>query len=239
MGQKVNPTSLRLVLNKSWSSKWFNQDIFGELLAEDSALRNAINSSLARTGGIEKIEILRNAQEISISIIASKPGVIIGRSGSGINDLSKKLEKVLNNYRASLPYYSKSRVEKKNLPKKIKINIVEVSVPELSATVVAQNIAIQLEKRIAYRKAVHQAMGHAMDKGAKGVKIGVAGRLNGAEIARKEKFAQGTIPLSTLRADIDYAHTNAFTTFGTIGVKVWIYKGMKKQAIKDPVNIKK
>lgn len=232
MGHKINPISFRLIQNKGWKSKWFNETHHGVLLLEDIELKNTIMKSLKKIGGLEKIEISRNPQEIVVSIYSSRPGMIIGRSGAGVSDLKKNLEEKIKIYRANLAYYLKQIMIGKNLPNKVKLDIIEVQTPEISASLVAQAVANQLERRVAYRRAVHQAIEKAVERGAKGVKIGVAGRLGGVEIARREKFSKGSIPLATIKADIDYSQNNAYTTFGVIGVKVWIYKGIKTK-IKD------
>ncbi len=227
MGQKVNPTSLRLIVKKNWQSRWFAQKDFALLFAEDILLKKLANQKLGKNAGIERIEISRDAQEITLTITTSKPGIIIGRSGQGIEDLKKFLEKKLASFREEnkniFPSLAKLE-DPKLLNRKLKIEILEVRIPELSAKLMAQNIAIQIEKRIAFRRAANQAMNKIMEKGALGVKINLSGRLGGAEIARREKFSHGSIPLGTIKAEVDYAQVDALTTYGTIGVKVWIYK---------------
>lgn len=228
MGQKVSPISFRLVINKDWRSKWFGQKNYREFLLEDLGLRKAIVKKLGRTAGINLIEIQRDAQQIIINIHTARPGIIIGRSGQGINELSEYLTQSLQKTKSNWSFSIRSsQINKsgKSPNNKIKINIIEVRNPEIQANLVAQNIAQQLEKRVAYRRTVKMAIEKVMqNKEVKGVKVGVAGRLGGVEIARKEKFSQGSIPLATLRSEIDYAHQDAFTTYGVIGVKVWIYK---------------
>lgn len=230
MGQKVNPISFRLIEKKDWRSLWFAQKDYPLLLLEDLTLRDAIREKLGKLAGIDRVEIKRDQQEIVIDIQTSKPGIIIGRSGQGIDDLKKFLEKKLLRFRNLnkniFPRLKKIKSPRDLIPR-IKINIIEIRVAELSANLMAQNIATQLEKRIAYRRAVKQTMKKIMEKGAKGIKIAVAGRLGGVEIARKEKFSQGSIPLRKIKADIDYGQIDAFTTYGVIGVKVWIYKAPK------------
>jgi len=205
LGQKVNPHGLRVGIIKDWDSRWFAQDSqFGDLLVEDYNIRKFLKNKLF-AAGVAKVEIERTAKRIKISIFAAKPGIIIGRGGSEIEKLKKELETMTG--------------------KNIALNIEEVKHPDVDAQLVAENIAAQLEKRISFRKAMKSVMGRAMKLGAKGIKTSCAGRLGGAEIARTEQYHEGTIPLQTLRADIDYGFWEANTTYGKIGVKVWIYKG--------------
>jgi len=205
MGQKVHPHGLRVGIIKDWDSRWYaNDNVFGDNLIEDYKIRKFIKNKLF-AAGISRVEIEKAANKVKVNIHAAKPGIIIGRGGSEIDKLKKELENMTN--------------------KNVAVNIIEVKVPELDAQLVAENIAAQLEKRISFRKAMKQAMGRAMKMGAKGIKTSVAGRLGGAEIARTEHYNEGTIPLQTLRADIDYGFWEADTTYGKLGVKVWIYKG--------------
>ncbi|WHH61464.1 30S ribosomal protein S3 [Petroclostridium sp. X23] len=205
MGQKVNPHGLRVGVIKDWDSKWFaNDNVFADNLVEDYKLRKYIKKALF-IAGVSKIEIERAANRVKINIHGAKPGIIIGRGGSEIDKLKQQLEQMTG--------------------KNVAINIIEVKSPELDAQLVAENIAAQLERRISFRKAMKQVMARAMKMGAKGIKTAVAGRLGGAEIARTEHYHEGTIPLQTLRADIDYGFWEADTTYGKLGVKVWIYKG--------------
>ena len=205
MGQKVNPNGFRVGVIKDWDSRWFVKDsVFGDTLVEDYNLRKYLKKTLYNAG-VPKIEIERDASKVRIHIHCAKPGVVIGRNGSEIEKLRETCEKMLG--------------------KKVLINIVEVKNPDTNATLVAENIAAQLEKRISFRRAMKLAMGRAMRLGAKGIKTQVSGRLGGAEIARSEHYHEGTIPLQTIRADIDYGFAEANTTYGRIGVKVWIYQG--------------
>ncbi|NMB95529.1 MAG: 30S ribosomal protein S3 [Clostridiaceae bacterium] len=205
MGQKVNPHGLRIGIIKDWDTKWYaGKKNFSEFLIEDYKIRSFIKNKLY-ISGISRIEIDRFANKIRINVNTAKPGLVIGKGGSGIEELRKDLEKITN--------------------KSILINISEIKVPEVDAQLVAENIASQLEKRISFRRAMKQAMSRAMKLGAKGIKTAVSGRLGGAEIARTEHYREGTIPLQTLRADIDYGFAEANTTYGKLGVKVWIYKG--------------
>ena len=205
MGQKVNPHGLRVGVIKNWDSRWFaNDSTFGDTLVEDYNLRKYLKKALA-TAGIAKIEIERDAKRVRIHIHCAKPGMVIGRNGSEIEKLRETCQNMLG--------------------KTVVINIVEIKSPDTNAQLVAENIAIQLEKRISFRRAMKLAIGRAMRLGVKGIKTQVSGRLGGAEIARSEQYHEGTIPLQTLRADIDYGFAEADTTYGKIGVKVWIYKG--------------
>ncbi len=205
MGQKVNPNGFRVGVIKNWDSRWFVKDsVFGDTLVEDYNLRKYLKKTLYNAG-VPKIEIERDASKVRIHIHCAKPGVVIGRNGSEIEKLRTTCEEMLG--------------------KKVLINIVEVKNPDTNATLVAESIAAQLEKRISFRRAMKLAMGRAMRLGAKGIKTQVSGRLGGAEIARSEHYHEGTIPLQTIRADIDYGFAEAHTTYGRIGVKVWIYQG--------------
>ena len=205
MGQKVNPHGLRVGVIKNWDSRWFaNNSTFGDTLVEDYNLRKYLKKALA-TAGIAKIEIERDAKRVRIHIHCAKPGMVIGRNGSEIEKLRETCQNMLG--------------------KTVVINIVEIKNPDADAQLVAENIAVQLEKRVSFRRAMKLAIGRAMRLGVKGIKTQVSGRLGGAEIARSEQYHEGTIPLQTLRADIDYGFAEADTTYGRIGVKVWIYKG--------------
>lgn len=205
MGQKVNPHGLRVGVIKDWDSKWFaGKKEFGDLLVEDYKIRKFIKKNCF-DAGIAKIAIERKQNKVIITIHAAKPGIIIGRGGAEIEKLKGQVEKL-----------TKANVN---------VNIIEVKNPDTNAQLVAENIAAQLERRISFRRAMKQVMGRAMRMGAKGIKTAVAGRVGGAEIARTEQYHEGTIPLQTLRADIDYGFAEAKTTYGILGVKVWIYKG--------------
>lgn len=205
MGQKVNPHGLRVGIIKDWDSRWYAKDHqFGDLLVEDHKLRVALKNKLY-AAGIPKIEIERTASKVKISIHCAKPGIVIGRGGTEIEKLRVECEKMIG--------------------KPVSLNIVEIKSPDLNAQLVSESIAAQLERRISFRRAMKQAIGRSMKLGAKGIKTQVSGRLGGAEIARTEHYHEGTIPLQTLRADIDYGFAEAKTTYGRIGVKVWLYKG--------------
>lgn len=207
MGQKVNPISFRLQVHKNWDSRWFaNKRDFSVWLAEDIKMRELIEKKFSSRPTIKKIEIERSANQIVVTVHTAKAGVVIGRGGAGVQELKKQLEKI-----ASLP---------------VRINIEEVKRPELSAKLVAENIAHQLERRINFRRATKMAAQNTMNSGAKGIRIEVAGRLNNAEMARREKVIEGSVPLHTLRADIDFHSARAMCPgVGIVGVKVWIYKG--------------
>ena len=212
MGQKVNPHGLRVGVIKNWDSRWFAKDsVFGDTLVEDYNLRKFLKNKLYGAG-VPKVEIERTGDnKVRIHIHCAKPGMVIGRQGSEIEKLRLECEQMLN----------KGKEEKVQ----VFLNIVEVKKPDMDAQLVAESIAAQLEKRVSFRRAVRQNMGRAMRAGAKGIKAMVSGRLDGAEIARSEHYHEGSIPLHTLRADIDYGFAEAHTTFGVIGVKVWVYKG--------------
>jgi len=204
MGQKIHPVGLRLGITRTWESRWFEKKNYKAWLHEDQSIRKYFGR-LTRAAAISKVEIERRANQARVIVHTAKPGIIIGKRGVGIEDIRKNLE----------------RVTQKN----VQVNVVEIKHPELDARLVGQNIVDQLEKRIAFRRAMKQAIMRTMKAGARGVKVMVSGRLGGAEIARTEQNHDGKVPLHTLRADIDYAHVEAFTTFGRIGCKVWIYKG--------------
>ena len=205
MGQKVNPHGLRVGVIKDWDSKWYaGKKEFGDQLVEDYNIRKFVKKACYEAG-VAKIAIERKQNRVYISIHAAKPGIIIGRGGAEIDKLKSQVEKLTS--------------------KTVNVNIIEVKNPDTNAQLVAENIAAQLERRISFRRAMKQVMGRAMRLGAKGIKTAVAGRVGGAEIARTEQYHEGTIPLQTLRADIDYGFAEAKTTYGILGVKVWIYKG--------------
>lgn len=207
MGQKVNPTGLRIGVIKDWESRWYaDKKDFGNNLVADYKLREYLLETLA-PAGVPKIEIERDPKRVRINIHCAKPGMVIGRGGSEIEKLKATCKKILGG------------------DKEVFINIIEIKQPDLNAQLVAENIAAQLERRISFRRALKQAIGRTMRLGAKGIKTQVSGRLGGAEIARTEHYHEGTIPLQTIRADIDYGFAEAKTTYGRIGVKVWIYKG--------------
>ncbi|MDO4730529.1 MAG: 30S ribosomal protein S3 [Clostridia bacterium] len=216
MGQKVNPHGLRVGIIKDWDSRWYaNSKDFGDLLVEDYNLRKMLKKKI-QSAGVPKIEIERRANRVRIHIHCAKPGMVIGKGGAEIEKLRLECEKMIN--------------------KPVSINIIEVKSPDMDAQLIAENIAVQLEKRISFRRAMKQSIGRAMKFGAKGIKVQVSGRLGGAEIARAEQYHEGTIPLQTLRADIDYGFAEADTTYGKIGVKVWLYKGevLQQSAKKTP-----
>ena len=208
MGQKVNPHGLRVGVIKNWDSRWFvEKKNFGDTLVEDYNIRKVLKAQLY-TAGVSKIEIERDSKVLRLNIFCAKPGMVIGRQGSEIEKLRAQVAKQVNR-----------PVEE------VLINITEIKAADADAQLVAENIAAQLERRVAFRRAMKQAMSRAMRMGAKGIKTSVSGRLGGADIARTEHYHEGTIPLQTLRADIDYGFAEANTTFGKVGVKVWIYKG--------------
>lgn len=216
MGQKVNPHGLRVGVIKDWDSRWFaNKATFGDTLVEDYNVRNYIKKSLY-AAGVPKIEIERFADKVRIHVHCAKPGIVIGRGGENIEKLRLDVEKMIG--------------------KSVAINIVEVKTPDMNSQLVAESIASQLENRVSFRRAMKQAIGRAMKLGAKGIKVKVGGRLGGAEIARSESYHEGTIPLQTIRADIDYGFAEAHTTYGRLGIKVWIYKG---EVLKGDVNAAK
>lgn len=213
MGQKVNPHGLRVGVIKDWDSRWYaRNEKVGDLVVEDYKLRKYLKKTLY-SAGIPKIEIERDNAKIKIYLHCARPGVVIGKGGVQIEEYRKSVEKLIG--------------------KTVKLNIVEVRNPDMDAQLVAENIAAQLEKRISHRRAMKNAMGRAMRAGAKGIKVNCSGRLGGREIAGSEHYHEGTIPLQTLRADIDYGFAEAATTYGRIGVKVWVYKGEVLKSAKN------
>jgi len=206
MGQKVNPSSLRLGINRTWDSRWYSDDKYSLFLETDLKIRKYIEENLKKAG-LSKVVIERSSKKIIIAIHASRPGIIIGKKGSDIEKLKKELSKLSGS--------------------EVNLNIVETKKPELDAKVVADNIAMQLENRAATKRVIKRAVQSALKLGVKGIRVSVGGRIGGAEIARVEWFKEGRVPLHTLRANIDYAISTAKTTYGTCGVKVWLYKGEK------------
>jgi len=204
VGQKVSPIGFRIGIIRSWDAKWYAGRNYTDLLHEDLQVRKMIAKHLPNAG-VSRVEIERVANRVRISIHTAKPGVVIGKGGAGVDELRRKLEKFTG--------------------KQVHINIMEIKSPELDAYLVAESIGAQLAKRVTFRRAMKQAVMRTMRSGAKGVKVMLSGRLGGAEIARTEAYHEGTVPLQTLRADIDYGLAEAHTTYGRIGVKVWIYKG--------------
>ena len=204
MGQKVHPFGFRLGFNKTWRSRWYSDRDYAKLLHEDLELRSSLKKRFAHAG-VSRVEVERAANKLKISIYTSRPGIIIGRKGQEVDKLKQEIQKKTG--------------------KEVFINIQEILKPELDAQLVSESVALQLEKRIAFRRAMRKAVDAALRFGARGIKVRVSGRLNGAEIARSEWYLHGQLPLHTLRADIDYGFSEAKTAFGQIGVKTWIYKG--------------
>ncbi len=204
MGQKVNPIGLRLGIVKTWDSRWYAEKMYSKFLQEDILLRRYIKGKLYHAG-ISKVEIERTGNRAKIAIRAARPGIIIGQKGAEIEKLQREIQKMVQ--------------------REISINIQEVRRTEVDAQLVAENVALQLERRVAFRRAMKKSVTASMKFGAQGIKIACSGRLGGAEIARREWYREGRVPLHTLRADIDYGFTEARTTYGAIGIKVWIYKG--------------
>ena len=214
MGQKVNPHGLRVGVIKNWDSRWFAKDeVFGDTLVSDYNIREYLKNELQKAG-VPKIEIERDSQRVRVFVHCAKPGLVIGRGGEQIEKYKAQLEKMVG------------------MP--VALNVVEVKQPDLNAQLVAENISAQLENRVAFRRAMKMAIRNTMRLGAKGIKITCSGRLGGAEIARAEHYHEGTIPLQTLRADIDYGFWEANTTYGKIGVKVWIYRGEVLNEVNRP-----
>ena len=213
MGQKVNPIGFRLGITRTWDSRWFAKRDYARLLHEDIKLRNFLKEKLF-SAGVARIEIERAANKVKISVHTARPGIVIGKKGAGVEQLKAEVQKLSSNA--------------------LFLNIVEVKRPEANATLIAENVASQLEKRVAFRRAMKKCMTAAFKQGIKGIKIRVSGRLGGAEIARTEWYSEDSVPLHTLRANVDYGTAEAKTTYGVIGVKAWVYTGevatLKKQA---------
>jgi len=204
MGQKTNPIGIRLGINKTWESVWFDEKNYADKLHEDILIRKFLNKKLA-DASVSRIQVERNSKKISINIWTARPGLVIGKGGSEVENLKNMITKMIG--------------------MEVQINVNEVKNPQLEAVLVGQNIAQQLEKKVNYRRVAKKTIQSTISMGAEGIKICIAGRLNGADIARSETFKEGRIPLHTLRANIDYAHVEALTTYGIIGIKTWIYKG--------------
>ena len=216
MGQKVNPIGFRLGITRTWDSRWFAKRDYGKLLHEDIKLRKYLKEKLF-SAGIARIEIERAASKVKINVHTARPGIVIGKKGSGVESLKADVQRLSKN--------------------EVFLNIIEVKKPEANATLIAENVAGQLEKRVAFRRAMKKCMTAAFKQGIKGIKIRVSGRLGGAEIARTEWYSEDSVPLHTLRANIDYGTAEGHTTYGIIGVKAWVYNGeiqtLKKQAAID------
>ncbi|MDR3606572.1 MAG: 30S ribosomal protein S3 [Oligoflexia bacterium] len=214
MGQKVNPIGFRLGVTRTWDSRWFSKKDYSKLLHEDLKLRDYLKGKL-HGAGIARIEIERYANNVKINVHTARPGIVIGKKGAGVEQLKADVQK-----------FSKNEVS---------LNIIEVKKPEANATLIAENVASQLEKRVAFRRAMKKCMTSAFKQGIKGIKIRVSGRLGGAEIARTEWYSEDSVPLHTLRANIDYGTAEARTTYGVIGIKAWVYHGemptLKRQAV--------
>lgn len=204
MGQKTNPIGFRLGVTRTWDSRWFAKKNYSELLHEDLMIRKYLKKKLFQAG-VSKIEIERAASKVKVNIYSARPGLIIGKKGSGVDSLRAEVQALTKN--------------------ELLLNVLEVRKPEIDATLVSESIASQLEKRVAFRRAMKKAMATAIKMGVKGIKVRCSGRLGGAEIARTEGYSEGSIPLHTLRADIDFGTAEASTTYGIIGIKTWIYKG--------------
>ena len=204
MGQKVNPHGMRVGVIKDWDSRWYAEDNFSDMLVEDYNIRKFLKKKL-QSAGVSKIEVERTSERVKITVYTAKPGVVIGKGGAEIEKTKAELQKCTN--------------------KKVILDVKEIKRPDRDAQLVAENIAQQLENRVSFRRAMKSAMSRTMKSGAKGIKTCASGRLGGADMARKEFYSDGTIPLQTLRADIDYGFAEANTTYGKVGVKVWIYKG--------------
>jgi len=221
VGQKVNPVGLRVGIIRDWESKWYAEKDFGTLLIEDVKIREYLKNKL-KDAAVSRIEIERAANRVNVTIHTAKPGMVIGKGGSEVEALRREVTAIAGG-------------------KKVHINISEIKTPDLDAILVAESIAQQLERRVSFRRALKQALQRSMRAGAKGIKTAVSGRLGGAEIARSEGYSEGTVPLHTLRADIDYGTAEAHTTYGRLGVKVWIYRGevlptAKKKAAQEGGN---
>ena|SRR3989344_1238407 len=209
MGQKISPTSFRVSVNKDWKSRWFNVKKYPEFLKEDVALRKFLDKKL-KNMSVDSVEIERSPDLLAITVRTARPGLIIGRGGTGIEDLKHEIQKMIKRKTA------------------VRLDIQEFKNPETSATIVAEQMAEQIEKRLPYRRLLKQTLAKIMaNRDVKGAKVTVAGRLDGNDIARTEHLEQGSLPLQTLRANIDFAKSTAHTTYGTVGIKIWIYKGLK------------
>ena len=215
MGQKTHPVGFRLQINKNWKSTWFAGESFAKGLKEDVQIRKYLLARLPN-GGISKIEISRTSKTVTVTIFTARPGIVIGKGGEEVNRLKNEIKQLTNN-----------SISNDDSKMNVQVNISEIKRPELDAALVGSNIAHQLQKKVSYRRVVNKVIQSTMRMGAEGIRINIAGRLGGAEIARSEKFSQGRVPLHTLRADIDYVLTEAHTQYGILGIKVWICNGEK------------
>ena len=213
MGQKTHPVGFRLQINKNWKSTWFAGESFAKGLKEDVQIRKYLLARLPN-GGISKIEISRTSKTVTVTIFTARPGIVIGKGGEEVNRLKNEIKQLTNN-----------SISNDDSKMNVQVNISEIKRPELDAALVGSNIAHQLQKKVSYRRVVNKVIQSTMRMGAEGIRINIAGRLGGAEIARSEKFSQGRVPLHTLRADIDYVLTEAHTPYGILGIKVWICNG--------------
>jgi len=215
LGQKTHPVGFRLQINKNWKSTWFASESFAKGLEEDVKIRKYLLARLPN-GGISKIEISRTSKTVTVTIFTARPGIVIGKGGEEVNRLKNEIRQLTNN-----------SISNDDSKMNVQVNISEIKRPELDAALVGANIAHQLQKKVSYRRVVNKVIQSTMRMGAEGIRINIAGRLGGAEIARSEKFSQGRVPLHTLRADIDYVLTEAHTQYGILGIKVWICNGEK------------
>ena len=225
MGQKVNPTGFRIGINRTWDSRWYaGKKDFAEKLAQDVAIRKFAKTKL-KEAGVARIIIERTGKKVVVTIHSAKPGVVIGKKGSDIEKIKNDLQNLVNKDNKAVYSKELDRLVPSKDILEVVLNIVEIRKPEMDAKLVAEGIAQQIEKRIAFRRAMKRAMSSAMRLGAKGIRVNCSGRLGGTEIARMEWYREGRVPLHTLRADVQYGTAEAFTTYGLIGIKVWIYKG--------------
>lgn len=234
MGQKINPRSNRLPLTRDWQSRWFAERDYAARLLEDLRVRDYLEKRFGRTAAVGKIEIKRTVGgQIHILLHTAKPGLIIGRAGAGLAETRKAVESLLGLNKVLAIKKASGRRPGTTEGSKLKIDVIEIKTPELWAQLVADTIAGQIERRISHRRAIRQASERVLTAGAKGIKITASGRLGGVEISRREKFTNGSVPLSTFRADIDYGLAEAQTTYGTIGIKVWIHRGLAQPLLDD------
>lgn len=226
MGQKISPLANRLALSRDWRSRWISPHAAPYFILEDATVRRLIEKRLGKNALIERIDIERDAQELRVGIYSGKPGVIIGRGGQGIAGLRTEIERTLQSLRdTKSKRLVRSRDALKAIPTSLKLDVYEIKDGDRRAAIIAQNLATQIERRMAHRRAANQAIERALGRGVLGIKVTMSGRLGGVEISRRESFAKGSMPMSSFNQDVDYARATAMTTYGTVGVTVWVYRG--------------
>lgn len=240
MGQKINPISNRLPLSLDWRSRWIDTHTMPYFILEDATIRRIIDKRFGKNALIERVDIERDAQELRIGIYTGKPGILIGRGGMGISNLKTEIDRCLQSIRdTKAKRLVKLAGRRRTIPTSLKIDVFEIKDGDRRASIVAQTVATQLERRMAHRRAANQAIEKSLSRSVKGIRITLSGRLGGAEIARRETYSKGAMPMSTLNQDIDYARATATTTYGTVGVTVWVYRGEDLKTASESLPMRK